>query len=70
MFRMRLRLSETLQPPTLLRMVLWYMLNSSRFCKVSNAGRRTDFRDKKIERFFWRDFSGEKFLPENRFLVQ
>jgi len=35
-----------------------------------NAGRRTDFRDKKIERFFWRDYSGEKLLPENRFLGQ
>ena len=29
MFRLRLRLSETLQPsPTLLRIVLWYMLIS------------------------------------------
>jgi len=24
----------------------------------------------KIERCFWRDFSGEEFLPENRFLGQ
>jgi len=24
----------------------------------------------KIERFFWRDFSGEKLLPENSFLGQ
>jgi len=28
------------------------------------------FSRQKIERFFWRDFSGEKLLPENRFLGQ
>ena len=34
-----------------------------------DAGRRTDFFLRpKIERFFWRDFSGEELLPENSFL--
>jgi len=28
------------------------------------------FLRQKIERFFWRDFSGEELLPENRFLGQ
>ena len=35
------------------------------FLEQHYAGRRTGFRDKKIERFFWREFSGEKLLPEN-----
>jgi len=26
--------------------------------------------EQKIERFFWRDFSGEELLPENSFLGQ
>jgi len=28
------------------------------------------FLRQKIERFFWRDFSGEELLPENSFLGQ
>jgi len=32
----------------------------------SYAGSRTDLRPK-IERFFWRDFSGEEFLPRTAF---
>jgi len=28
------------------------------------------FLRQKIERFFWRGFSGEEFLPENSFLEQ
>jgi len=37
--------------------------------QLDYAGRRTNFRQK-IERFFWRDFSGEELLPENSFLGQ
>jgi len=36
----------------------------------SDAGRRTDFRDKNRELFSGELFSGEELLPENRFLGQ